>query len=168
MTEIHTLVHVLREPGRTGQAQASRHFGFAVAPSFNGATTAKLHADTFSMLKTTKHPDEAFEALTALAASGELLDHLWRHAGRPGQQTHPSRRTEENYPGSTSTGPSRRRCSATPTSPTTSPGSRTMPRASAAWQAFGDSYRTTEGATSTPSSISCRTTLQGIFDEAAP
>ena len=48
------------------------NFGWAVAPSFNGKTTAKLHADTFSMLKTTKHPDETFAVLSALAASGEL------------------------------------------------------------------------------------------------
>jgi len=36
-------------------------------------TTAKLHADTFSILKTTKHPDEAFAALTAFVNSPELL-----------------------------------------------------------------------------------------------
>ena len=40
-------------------------------------TTARsrppLHADTFSILKTTKVPDAAFKALTAMVASAELL-----------------------------------------------------------------------------------------------
>ena len=40
--------------------------GFAVTPSYNGMTTSKLHADTFSILNTTKDPEEAFMALTAL------------------------------------------------------------------------------------------------------
>ncbi|SDK83569.1 carbohydrate ABC transporter substrate-binding protein, CUT1 family [Glycomyces sambucus] len=38
----------------------------AVAPSYDGTTTAKLHADTFSITKDTEHPDEAFEVLTYL------------------------------------------------------------------------------------------------------
>ena len=33
-----------------------KQFGFAIAPSYNGTITAKLHADTFSLLKTTKAP----------------------------------------------------------------------------------------------------------------
>ena len=48
-------------------------FGFAVAPAYNGVTTAPLHVDTFSILKTTKVPDEAFKALTAMVESVELL-----------------------------------------------------------------------------------------------
>lgn len=38
----------------------------AAVPSYNGTTTAKLHADTFSITKDTEHPDEAFEVLTHL------------------------------------------------------------------------------------------------------
>ena len=48
-------------------------FGWAVTPSYNGKITAKLHADTFSLLKSTRHPDEAFQALAAFAGSGDLL-----------------------------------------------------------------------------------------------
>ena len=36
-------------------------------------TTAPLHVDTFSMLKSTKVPDAAFKALTALVASPPSL-----------------------------------------------------------------------------------------------
>jgi multiple sugar transport system substrate-binding protein len=38
----------------------------AAAPSYDGTTTAKLHADTFSITKDTAHPDEAFDVLTYL------------------------------------------------------------------------------------------------------
>ncbi|GAA2146990.1 ABC transporter substrate-binding protein [Glycomyces algeriensis] len=38
----------------------------AAVPSFNGTTTAKLHADTFSITKDTEHADEAFTVLTHL------------------------------------------------------------------------------------------------------
>ena len=47
----------------------------AAIPSFNGQTTAAFNADTFRILNTTKHPDEAFEVLSYLLgpASGDLL-----------------------------------------------------------------------------------------------
>ncbi|MCB9007368.1 MAG: extracellular solute-binding protein [Ardenticatenaceae bacterium] len=47
----------------------------AVMPTYNGEPTAKLHADTFRILNTTEHPDEAFTVLTYLIgeASGDLL-----------------------------------------------------------------------------------------------
>jgi multiple sugar transport system substrate-binding protein len=44
-------------------------------PSYNGQVTAAFNADTFRILKGTKHPDEAFEVLTYLLgpASEDLL-----------------------------------------------------------------------------------------------
>jgi multiple sugar transport system substrate-binding protein len=44
-------------------------------PSYNGKVTAAFNADTFRILNTTKHPDEAFEVLQYLLgpASGDLL-----------------------------------------------------------------------------------------------
>jgi multiple sugar transport system substrate-binding protein len=50
-----------------------KDFGWAVAPSYNGKTTAKLHADTFSIMKGSKHQDLAFKALKAMVDSDELL-----------------------------------------------------------------------------------------------
>ena len=46
----------------------------AVVPSYNGQTTAKMHADTFSILKSTDHPQEAFTVLSYLIgdAAAEL------------------------------------------------------------------------------------------------
>jgi multiple sugar transport system substrate-binding protein len=51
-------------------------FDIAVAPSYNGTTTSKLHADTFRILETTENPDAAFEVLTYLLddAAPDLLD----------------------------------------------------------------------------------------------
>jgi multiple sugar transport system substrate-binding protein len=47
----------------------------AAIPSYNGQVTAAFNADTFRILKDTKHPDEAFEVLSYLLgpASGDLL-----------------------------------------------------------------------------------------------
>ncbi|HEU4674272.1 MAG TPA: hypothetical protein VFS32_15370 [Candidatus Limnocylindrales bacterium] len=50
-----------------------KDFGWAVPPAYNGTTTAKLHADTFSIMKGSKHADLAFKALAAMVDSNELL-----------------------------------------------------------------------------------------------
>jgi multiple sugar transport system substrate-binding protein len=44
-------------------------------PSYNGQVTAAFNADTFRIMNTTKHPDEAFEVLQYLLgpAAGDLL-----------------------------------------------------------------------------------------------
>jgi len=46
-----------------------------ILPSYNGAVTSAFNADTFRILKDSKHPNEAFEVLTYLLgeASGDLL-----------------------------------------------------------------------------------------------
>ena len=59
-------------------------FGFAVQPTVNGKITSPLHADTFSVLKTTKVPDAAFKALQAIVASGDLLT---AYGAMPADQT---------------------------------------------------------------------------------
>lgn len=42
----------------------------AVVPSYQGKTTAKLNADTFEITKASKHPQEAFQALSYLLGEG--------------------------------------------------------------------------------------------------
>ena len=134
-----------------------KDFGFAVAPSYNGTITAKLHADTFSILKSTKNPDAAFKALTALAGVGRAADHVRRHAGRPGQAAGVLRLRQRAVPGRRrSTGPSRRPCSAIPDIPNHQAWVPNYAKAKAAWQAFQNKYRTTPGLDMTPSSRRCR------------
>jgi multiple sugar transport system substrate-binding protein len=51
-------------------------------PSYNGAVTSAFNADTFRILKDTKHPDEAFEVLTYLLGEG-APDLLATYGGMP-------------------------------------------------------------------------------------
>jgi multiple sugar transport system substrate-binding protein len=46
------------------------NFDIAAAPSYNGQITAKLHVDTFRIMKDTEHPEEAFEVLSYLIGEG--------------------------------------------------------------------------------------------------
>ncbi len=86
MDEIHTWFTCCVNPAAPAKPIVGDSFGWAVAPSFSGATTAKLHADTFSMLKTTKNPDLAFSVLSALAASGDLATIYGAMPADPSQQ----------------------------------------------------------------------------------
>ena len=62
------------------------NWNIAVVPSYNGETTAKLHADTIRILASTQHPDEAFTVLTYLL--GEAApDLLLAYGGLPANQT---------------------------------------------------------------------------------
>ncbi len=50
-----------------------KNWDIAITPMADGQLTAKLHADTFSILKSTENPNEAFEVLSFLINNGELL-----------------------------------------------------------------------------------------------
>ncbi|MBA2381278.1 MAG: extracellular solute-binding protein [Chloroflexi bacterium] len=58
-----------------GVADAGDDWDLAAIPTYNGAATAAFNADTFRILKDSKHPDEAFTFLSYLLgdASGALL-----------------------------------------------------------------------------------------------
>ena len=71
-----------------GVTDSGTDWNLAATPSYNGQTTAAFNADTFRILKTSKHPDEAFTVLEYL--SGEAAPELTQlHGGfpaRPSQQ----------------------------------------------------------------------------------
>jgi multiple sugar transport system substrate-binding protein len=50
-----------------------KDWGVAVVPSWQGKTTAKLHADTFRIMKGSKNQDAAFQAMIWLMQQKELL-----------------------------------------------------------------------------------------------
>ena len=58
-----------------------KNWDIGVVPSYNGQTTAKLHADTFVIMKQTQHPNEAFEVYRYLITNGDSARGLWRDAG---------------------------------------------------------------------------------------
>lgn len=57
----------------------------AALPSYNGTVTARLHADTFRIMKTTEHPEEAFEVLTYLTGPASI-DLLAVYGGMPARE----------------------------------------------------------------------------------
>lgn len=74
----------------------------AAVPSRDGRTTAKLHADTFSITEDTEHPDEAFDVLTYLI--GDAAETLTQtYGGMPArislQDGYFDRIGEENFSG---------------------------------------------------------------------
>jgi multiple sugar transport system substrate-binding protein len=50
-----------------------KNWDIAVVPSYEGTATAKLHADTFSIMQATRHPQEAFQALLYLLDDPTLI-----------------------------------------------------------------------------------------------
>jgi multiple sugar transport system substrate-binding protein len=71
-----------------GVADAGDDWNLAATPSYNGQTTAAFNADTFRILKDTKHPDETFEVLTYLLGEGsaKLLKTYGGMPARPTEQ----------------------------------------------------------------------------------
>jgi len=57
-----------------GTADVTAEWDLAPVPAYNGVTTAKLHADTFGILSSSQHPEEAFAVLSYLL--GEQAENL--------------------------------------------------------------------------------------------
>ena len=142
------------------------NFGWAVAPSYNGTTTAKLHADTFSMLKTTKHPDEAFAVLSALAASGDLATIYGAMPADPAQTQPFKDAIEAAYPKADLDWGVPEQMLEHPDIPNHQAWVPDYAKSKAAWQKFGVGYRTAESANIDADLDALQQTLQGIFDAA--
>ena len=69
----------------SGYAKMEYDWDVYPMPSYNGKTTAKMHADTFEIPKGSKHPEEAFKVLSYLVttASKDLLN---IYGGMPAQK----------------------------------------------------------------------------------
>jgi multiple sugar transport system substrate-binding protein len=82
-----------------GVADAGDDWNLAATPSYNDQTTAAFNADTFRILKDTKHPEEAFEVLTYLLgdASGTLLETYGGMPARPTEQDAYFESISKNY-----------------------------------------------------------------------
>jgi multiple sugar transport system substrate-binding protein len=166
MNESHTWFTCCVFPAAPAKPKV-KQFGWAVAPAYNGVTTAKLHADTFSLLNTTKHPDEAFKALTALVASPELLTLYGAMPANPAQQDTFFKSIDKNFPGIKLDWTIPKAMLAFPDVPNHQSWVPNYAKAKAAWQAFQNKYRTTAGTDIDKELDTLKTTLQGIFDEPA-
>ena len=166
MTEIHTWYSCCVNPAAPAKPIVGDNFGWAVAPSFNGKTTAKLHADTFSMLKTTKHPDETFAVLSALAASGELATIYGAMPADPSQTQPFKDAIEKAYPKADLDWAVPEAMLGNPDIPNHQAWVPDYAKSKAAWQKFGVGYRTAESADIDADLDTLQQTLQGIFDAA--
>jgi multiple sugar transport system substrate-binding protein len=77
----------------------------AATPSYNGVVTAKMHADTFGILKASHHPDEAFQVLSYLLSPDISLKLNKIYGGLPArislQGDYYTGFAETNFPGLT-------------------------------------------------------------------
>ncbi len=142
-------------------------FGFAALPSVNGKTTAPLHVDTFSILKTTKVPDAAFKALTDMVASGELLTTYGAMPADPTKQDAWFKSINANFPGITLDWSVAQEALKYPDIPNNQSYVPNYAEAKAAFQAFQNKVRTTSGLDMDKELAALKTTLQGIFDKPA-
>ena len=83
-------------------AELQDNWDLAAVPAYNGEITAKMHADTFEIMKSTEHPDEAFEVMTyLLGPASETLTNIY--GGMPArlsqQDTYFERFSAEKFPG---------------------------------------------------------------------
>jgi multiple sugar transport system substrate-binding protein len=143
-------------------------FGFAINPMVNGKITSPLHADTFSVLKTTKVPDAAFKALTAMVASTDLLT---AYGAMPADQTKQEAwfaAIDKNFPGTELDWNVVKAMLAYPDIPNHQSFVPNYPDVRSAMQAFGNNYRTTPGLNMDTELAKLQQTLQGIFDKATP
>jgi multiple sugar transport system substrate-binding protein len=167
MNESHSWFTCCIYPAAPAKAKI-KQFGFAIAPAYNGTITAKLHADTFSLLKTTKVPDAAFKALTALVGSSELLTLYGAFPANPAQQDAFFKATDANFPGVKLDWSVPQAMLAYPDVPNHQSWVPNYAKAKTAWQTFQNKYRTTAGLDIDAELATLQTTLQGIFDEVSP
>ena len=146
-------------------AERDFEWGVAVAPSHNGTTTAKLHADTFSLLKSTKHPEEAFKALTVLVNSGALLANYGAFPADPSKQDAFFDTINKQYPDVTIDWAVPQAMLSYPDIPNHQSYMPDYAKAKKALQALGNAYRTNQ-LDIDAELTKLQTTLQGIFDAA--
>ncbi|MGZ6267671.1 MAG: ABC transporter substrate-binding protein [Candidatus Limnocylindrales bacterium] len=142
------------------------NFGFAIMPTVNGKITSPLHADTFSIMKTTKVPDAAWTALKAMVASADLLTTYGAMPADKTKQKAWEATIDKGFPGIKLDWSVPEQMLAYPDVPNHQSWMPDYAKAKAALQAFQNKYRTASGVDITAELATLKTTLQGIFDAA--
>ena len=146
-------------------AKPSFSWGVAVTPSNNGVTTAKVHADTFSILNTTKNPTEAFTALAKMVESGDLLVNYGAFPADPALQQAFFDTVQKNYPDSKIDWTVPQAMLGYVDKPNHQAWMPNYQKSRSALKALYNKYRTTPGLDIDAELTTLQTTLQGIFDE---
>ncbi len=146
-------------------AEPSFSWGVAVNPENNGVTTAKLHADTFSILNTTKNPEEAFGAVAELIKSPELLTNYGGLSADPALQQAFLDSLQKNYPDSDINVQVIKDMLGYADKPSHQGWLPDYQKSRSALKAVYNKYRTTAGLDMEAELATLKTTLQGIFDE---
>jgi multiple sugar transport system substrate-binding protein len=167
MNETHSWYTCCVNPAAPAKPKV-KNFGFAIAPSYNGKITAKLHADTFSLLKSSKHPDLAFKAMAQLLGSADLLTIYGAFPADKSQQAAFFKSVDATFPGVKLDWSVPQAMLPFPDVPNHQAFVPNYAKAKAAWQAFHNKYRTSAGTDIDAELATLKTTLQGIFDEVAP
>ena len=151
-----------RRPSPRSSSSASRS-----RRPYNGTITAKLHADTFSLLKSTEGPGRGLQGHDGLVGSSELLTLYGAFPADPSKQDAFFKSIDANFPGVKLDWSVPQAMLAYPDIPNHQSWVPNYAKAKAAWQAFQNKYRTTAGVDIDAELATLKTTLQGIFDEVA-
>jgi len=146
-------------------AKPSFSWGVAVTPSYNGVTTAKLHADTFSILNTTKNAEGAFKAVSELVKSPELLANYGAFPADPALQQTFFDTTQKAYPDSKIDWSVPQAMLGYVDKPNHQAWLPDYQKSRSALKALYNKYRTTAGLDIDSELATLKTTLQGIFDD---
>ena len=144
----------------------TKNFGWAVTPAYNGVTTSKLHADTFSILKSSKNPELAFKALSALAASGDLLTVYGAFPADPALQQGFTDSIDANFPDADLDWSVPKAMLGYPDVPNHQSWVPDYAKSKTTWQAFQNGYRASADFDVAAELVKLQATLQGVFDAA--
>jgi multiple sugar transport system substrate-binding protein len=143
-----------------------KSFGWAVPPAYNGTVTAKLHADTFSIMKGSKHADLAFKALEAMVASNDLLVDYGAFAANADKRQSFVDAIDAQFKGITLDWTVPQTTLSHPDIPNHQGYLPNYGKAKAALQAFWNKYRTTAGLDIDAELNTLKGTLQSVYDSA--
>lgn len=146
-------------------AEKVQSWDIAVMPSYNGEVTAKLHADTFSILKDTKNPEAAFTVLQYLLNSTDLLGAYGAFPAQQSLQPAFFESLDEKFAPNKVNWQVAVDSLAYPDNPNHEAGLPNFLKAQDAITAFGTLLRSTPDLDVRGEATKLRDELQGIFDE---
>lgn len=137
----------------------------AAIPTYNGNTTAKLHADTFGIMKASENPDAAFEVLGLMLGefAPDLLEVYGAFPARASLQEQNLMQMQENFPDADLN--VFVEALSFPDNPNHEAGMPNFLKASDAYNTFGSKYQTTPDLDLNAELDALQAELQGIFEE---